>query len=110
MDFNEYQEKAMSTAIYPRGGNIPILYTALGLASEAGEVAGKVKKVLRDANGVFTEELKVKIMDEVSDVLWYSATLSKELGFTLEDVAIYNIAKLQSRKEAGTINGSGDNR
>lgn len=108
MDFKEYQEKAVKTAIYGSGSTI--IYPALGLANEAGEVLGKIKKVLRDNNGEFTPELNAKIGDEIGDVLWYIAALSRDLGVSLEDIAQNNIKKLLDRQERGVIHGSGDNR
>jgi NTP pyrophosphatase (non-canonical NTP hydrolase) len=107
-DFNDYQAAAKGTAAYPDGAKI--YYPALGLASEAGEVAGKVKKALRDDAGSFTEERKEAIRAEIGDVLWYCAALASDLGFNLGDIADENIAKLLSRKERGTIQGDGDNR
>jgi len=108
MDFNEYQKAAASTAIYPE--EYKIIYTALGLASEAGEVCGKVKKVLRDNSGVFTEEKKQAIADEVSDCQWYVSNLLKDLDMSLDEAAKKNIAKLKSRQERGKLQGSGDDR
>lgn len=113
MNFNEYQTQAGTTAIYPEAGTQSygaVSYVALGLAGEAGEVAGKVKKVWRDNNGVFTEEKVDQIADELSDCLWYIAALASELGFTLEELAEHNLDKLFSRKERGVLGGSGDNR
>lgn len=108
IQFDEYQEEAAETAIYPT--QYSILYPALGLANEAGEVLGKVKKVLRDHNGEFTTEQKKMISDEVGDVLWYIASLCEDLGIPLERVANNNIQKLRSRKERGKLGGSGDYR
>ena len=73
-------------------------------------MAEKIKKVIRDNGGVITEEKREELKKEIGDVLWYAAGLSAELGLSLEDVAAFNIAKLQSRKERGVIKGSGDNR
>ena len=109
MDLNQYQKKARATAFYPNAGNNPI-YPTLGLAGEAGEVAEKVKKVIRDKNGVFDPTSKNQIMLELGDVLWYIAQLSSELGFDLESVAEANISKLSSRATRGIISGEGDNR
>lgn len=106
LTLNEYQSMALETAIYPQ----PIIYPALGLTGEAGEVADKVKKVLRDNNSEFTDEKKAEIMAEVGDVLWYAATLSADLGYTLEEVAKHNYDKLRSRQIRGKLHGSGDNR
>ena len=109
MTFQEYQEESRKTAIYPNKDN-NFIYPTLGLAGEAGEVAEKIKKVLRDGNGVVSEEKKVELTKELGDVLWYVANLSKELGISLEDVAKNNIEKLQSRQQRGELHGSGDNR
>ena len=108
MDFDEYQRKAAATAIYPT--EVGVVYTALGLASEAGEVAGKVKKVLRDENGDFDLQAAYRIADEMGDVLWYMAQLATELGVPLASIASGNIAKLASRSERGVLGGSGDER
>ena len=109
MNLNEYQFKSRETALYPNAGENPI-YPTLGLTGEAGEVADKVKKVLRDRGGVFDEGAKEAIMLELDDVLWYVSQLSSELGFKLEDVAIANLNKLSSRSKRGRISGEGDNR
>ena len=111
MTFNNYQTNASRTAFYPRVfKNQGLYYTALGLAGEAGEVANKVKKVMRDNNGNLEEKAKAEIFDELGDVLWYCATIADELGVNLEDVAKLNISKLQDRMNRGKIQGSGDNR
>lgn len=107
MSLNEYQEAALETAMYPE--EFKIIYPALGIAGEAGEVADKVKKVIRDY-GSFTAERKREIVKEIGDVLWSCAVLANDLGYTLEEVGIMNIEKLKSRKERGVIGGSGDNR
>ena len=101
MNFNEYQEEAVKTAIYTD----PIIYPALGLGNEAGEVQGKIKKWLRD--DTFNKE---DIAAEIGDVLWYIAALCRDLEVNMDDVATGNLAKLKSRQERGTIQGSGDNR
>tara|TARA_Y100001968_G_C19064404_1_gene575308 strand:- start:2 stop:331 length:330 start_codon:yes stop_codon:yes gene_type:complete len=109
MDLNQYQQQARKTASYPNVGNNPI-YPTLGLCGEAGEVAEKVKKVLRDHQGCFDDNAKEKIKLELGDVLWYVAQLSSEIGFELQDVADANLIKLLSRAERGMISGEGDNR
>ena len=109
MDLNEYQTKSKATALYPNVGS-NFVYPTLGLAGEAGEVADKVKKVIRDKNGVFGLEEKRQIKLELGDVLWYIAQLSSELGFDLNDVALANLDKLSRRSNRGQISGSGDNR
>lgn len=103
MRFYEYQEEASKTAIYPE--QYKIVYPALGLAGEAGEVAEKVKKHIRD--GVLNvEDLK----KELGDVLWYLAAIASDLGLNLDDVADANLEKLRSRQARGVIGGNGDNR
>ena len=108
MTLNEYQEHALETAIYPAESRI--IYPTLGLTGEAGEVADKVTKIIRDNHKEFTPEKKAEIMKEIGDVLWYCATLSHDLGYTLDEVAQTNVDKLRSRMERSKITGSGDNR
>ena len=108
MTLNQYQEEALKTAIYPEDKKI--IYPTLGLTGEAGEVADKVKKVIRDNNQEFTDEKKRQIALEISDVLWYCATLAHDIGYTLEDIAQMNIDKLASRQKRNKIGGSGDER
>jgi len=105
MNMNEYQRAAMATAVYPRNKQTALTYTALGLASEAGEYAGKVKKLLRDA-----EWNADAAMLELSDCLWYIAACADALGIDLADVAQANIDKLSDRKARDAIKGSGDYR
>lgn len=138
MRFNDYQEKTGETAVYPSGKKLPswldniiaggdpdssfvenflnvesIGYCVMGLVGEAGELANKVKKIKRDNPegdlGV-SAELKKTLIDELGDVLWYVSELATCLGYDLSDVAKMNLSKLESRKERGTIAGSGDNR
>ena len=109
MDLNAYQDAARLTALYPDVGNNPI-YPTLGLSGEAGEVADKVKKVLRDRNGQFYDSVRVEIALELGDVLWYVAQLASELGYELEDVANQNLQKLRDRSSRGQLKGSGDHR
>lgn len=108
MELNQYQGMALETAIYPE--KYKVLYPALGLAGEAGEVADKVKKVIRDAEGELDEDRKLAIAQEIGDVLWYCAVLADDLGYELETIAQMNYRKLKSRKERGVLGGSGDNR
>ena len=109
MNFKEYQEKSRETAVYPDLGD-NFIYPTLGLTSEAGEVASKVKKVMRDENGVISEEKKQELSKELGDVLWYVSQLASEFKLSLDDVANLNIEKLQSRKQRDKLQGSGDNR
>ena len=106
MDFKEYQKRANATAIYDV--KFSIMYPTLGLAGEAGEVADKVKKIIRDNKSIVKE--RVEIAKELGDVLWYLAAVSRDIGVSLEDVAMMNIEKLEDRKERGTLQGDGDNR
>ncbi len=108
MEMNEYQEKAMSTAIYPQA--MRIVYPALGLAGETGEVADKVKKEVRDRAAAFSPESRVEIAKELGDVMWYIAAMARDLGFSLEEIARMNIDKVNSRKNRHQIHGEGDNR
>jgi len=108
MDFNSYQRIAKTTAIYP--ATHKILYPALGLAGEAGEVANKVKKLVRDGTSSLPKEWKENIGSEIGDVLWYCAVLADDLGISLGKIASENETKLQNRKKKGTISGSGDTR
>lgn len=109
MDFDEYQKKSSSTAVYPNIGH-NFVYPTLGLADESGEVVGKIKKVIRDNGGVMTEEKKDEIKKELGDVLWYLSQLATELKIKLSDVAQTNVDKLASRMDRGVLQGSGDNR
>ena len=108
MTLEEYQNTASQTALY--ADRYKIIYPVLGLCGEAGEVAEKVKKLLRDNAGVLSDEKREEIKKELGDVLWYLAALSTDLGLSLEDVAQANVDKLLSRQARGTIKGSGDNR
>jgi len=107
MDFNEYQHKSRKTALYPAIGH-PVIYPTLGLVNEAGEVAGKIKKVFRDKHGHISEDTRQALKAELGDVLWYLAQVSTELGLTLEEVAEANIVKLYDRQERGKLGGDGD--
>ena len=101
--FREYQNKAVSFAIYP--ATHKVLYPTLGLCGEAGEVADKVKKQVRD--GVFNRH---EVAKELGDVLWYLANLANDIGYNLDEIADMNIEKLTSRQDRNKIKGSGDNR
>ena len=106
MNFNDYQDQASKTAIYKH----EIIYPALGLANEAGEVLGKIKKVLRDNDGDFTPEKREEIGEEIGDVLWYISALARDLDLCLNGLAQRNLNKLNSRLSRGVLGGSGDNR
>lgn len=104
MGFNKYQEQAAETAIY----DDRIVYPALGLANEAGELAGKVKKWMR--HDYDETVLRDQAVGELGDVLWYIAAIATDLGLSLEDIAKHNIAKLNDRKARNVIQGDGDER
>lgn len=106
MKINDYQDQASKTAIYKQS----VIYPALGLANEAGEVLGKIKKVLRDNDGDFTAERREEIGAEIGDVLWYIAALSRDLNLSMESIAQANLDKLNSRMVRGVLGGSGDTR
>ncbi len=96
MKFEEYQTEAKQTALYPRRLE-NLEYPTLGLAGEAGEVANIVKKIQRDFDGVITDEVRLKLKDELGDVLWYISACADELGLTLTEIAEYNVDKLAKR-------------
>jgi NTP pyrophosphatase (non-canonical NTP hydrolase) len=105
MNLDKYQEMAKSTAIYDK--KHAILYPALGLAGEAGEVANKIKKLIRDGYEK-NKDYRKTISDEIGDVLWYCAVLADDIGFKLSDIATNNLVKLKDRQDRGVIGGSGD--
>lgn len=111
--FDDYQERAAEYAFYSG----MLLYPALGLASEAGEVADKVKKLIRDDNMPISEEFhttdiayerREELAYELSDCLWYIALIADDIGFSLSDIATMNLEKLESRRKRGKLHGSGD--
>lgn len=104
--FKEYQTEAAKTAVYPKDKGIE--YTALGLVGEAGEVANKVKKIIRDRIPI--TDARANIASEIGDVLWYCAMLAKEMGIDFDTIATENINKLKSRAATNKLHGSGDNR
>ena len=106
MEIKEYEKQALQFAIYDQ----KVIYPALGLNGEAGEVAEKVKKILRDKNGEITETDALEIAKELGDVLWYICAMARDINFSLQDIAELNIQKLTSRAERNKLNGSGDNR
>lgn len=109
MDLSEYQERSRVTAVYPDAGD-NLLYPTLGLCGEAGEVAEKVKKMVRDDGGVLSAERREALSKELGDVLWYVAQLATEADLDLGDIADANLAKLLSRQQRGRLTGSGDDR
>ena len=109
MTFKEYQKLSRKTAIYP-DLNKNFIYPALGLAGETGEVIEAIKKTIRDKNKLIDRQTKSELAKELGDVLWYLSQLASELNIPLEEIAIKNIEKLQSRKNRGTLHGKGSNR
>jgi NTP pyrophosphatase (non-canonical NTP hydrolase) len=109
MLLSDYQRLSRRTATYPGAGD-NIVYPTLGLAGEAGEVAEKVKKLLRDDGGVLSEERRAALAAELGDVLWYVAQVATEAGLEIEEIAQANLDKLLSRQERGVLSGSGDER
>lgn len=110
MQFNDYQQKALTTVLATDDKFKDLLHWVLGINGESGEIAEKVKKIIRDKNGKFSKEDKAELAKEIGDVLWYLAVLADQLGVDLESIAQQNLDKLQSRKKRGVLGGSGDNR
>jgi NTP pyrophosphatase (non-canonical NTP hydrolase) len=109
MNFSDYQTQSRQTAKYPPIGH-PVVYPTLGLTNEAGEVAGKIKKIFRDKSGVISAADREALKGELGDVLWYLTQVCTELEISLDEVAGHNLEKLFSRLERGKIGGDGDNR
>ncbi len=109
MNFTDYQQRAKQTAKYLIIGHA-VVYPTLGLTNEAGEVAGKIKKIFRDKEGVINETDREALQAELGDVLWYLAQIATELHLSLDNIAEHNIAKLLDRQARGKIQGDGDNR
>lgn len=109
MDMDFYQDAASETANYPSLGH-PVVYPALGLNGEAGEVAEKIKKLMRDKHGVTTVDFCREVEKELGDVLWYVSEIARQLNIKLSAVARTNLCKLASRADRGVIQGEGDNR
>ncbi|MCS7317836.1 MAG: nucleoside triphosphate pyrophosphohydrolase family protein [Candidatus Dojkabacteria bacterium] len=109
MDFDTYQANAAKTAIYPTIYH-RVIYPTLGLAGEVGELVNKLKKVFRDNNGNFTDNIKEQIKAELGDVLWYLSEIANVLGISLSDIAKTNLDKLNDRLNRGQIHGTGDSR
>ena len=115
MTLDEYQTQAMTTELMqrsqnPKASEPAFIAKILGLVGEAGEVAEKIKKIVRDKEGVISNEDKLELQKELGDVLWYIAALSDYLGLRLDDVGAQNLSKLASRKNRGELHGKGDNR
>ena len=109
MDFNKYQALAKNTATYKEIGH-PLVYPCIGLSGEAGEVAEKVKKLIRNTDGTITEAFRQDIKMELGDILWYVSELARQCNIPLGEVASANIQKLADRQERGVLNSNGDYR
>lgn len=117
MDFTEYQRASAETMIYPHALEHDVrglMYVALGLSGEAGELANKIKKLYRDADdpvsGLTVSDVREALIKELGDVLWYAAAFASELDADLGHAAAYNVAKLRDRARRGVLGGSGDDR
>jgi len=110
MTLTEYQKRALTTAISSESEFADLLHWVLGINGESGEIAEKVKKIIRDKGGKVSQADKQELAREVGDVLWYLAVFSHHLGISFDKIAQENLAKLQSRSRRGVIQGSGDNR
>jgi NTP pyrophosphatase (non-canonical NTP hydrolase) len=109
MRLSDYQERSRATAVYPHaGGNL--LYPTLGLCGESGEVAEKIKKMVRDDDGILSDERRAALAKELGDVLWYVAQIATEADLDLDAIAEANIQKLLSRRDRNVLSGSGDDR
>ena len=107
MTIQEYEQFMSTSKVYDC---LPIIYPILGMNGEAGEAAEKVKKCLRDNNGIFGSQIKVDIMRELADVLWYIWATADDMGYTLEDVMEIGIEKVEKRQKTNTVHGNGDYR
>lgn len=110
MTLDEYQKQALTTVISSDDEFKDLLHWVLGINGEAGEIAEKIKKIIRDKGGEVTDEDKKEFAKEIGDVLWYLAVFSHHIGVKFDDVAKQNLDKLQSRQQRGVLGGSGDNR
>ena len=107
IDFERYQRESRKTWSLVHTDHA-IVYPTLGLVNEAGEVAGKIKKIFRDKDGVISEADCAALKSELGDVLWYLTQICTELDLSLEEVAAQNLTKLFDRLERGVIGGEGD--
>lgn len=110
MTFDEYQQQALTTVLSTDDEFKDLLHWILGVNGEAGEIAEKIKKIIRDKHGELSVEDKAELAKEIGDVLWYLAVLAHQLGVSFDKIATQNIEKLQSRQQRGVLGGSGDNR
>jgi len=99
--YSRWVEKKIMTE-----GQARLVENTLGLVGEAGEVAEKIKKLIRDSSRFQNEE----IMKELGDVVFYATALANIYGKGLQEVLELNITKLDDRQRRGKLKGSGDNR
>lgn len=110
MTFDEYQKKALVTAIKHPDPQMNKTIYAMGVSGEAGELLEKWKKIVAYKDGVISDDDLVEIKKEIGDVMWYLAVLADSLGLSMQDVVDLNIEKLASRKQRDVLKGAGDNR
>lgn len=110
MTFDDYQQQALTTVLSTGDEFKDMLHWVLGINGESGEVAEKMKKIIRDKHSVVSDKDKQELAKELGDVLWYLAVFANDLGVSLNEIADQNLSKLKSRKERGVLGGSGDNR
>jgi NTP pyrophosphatase (non-canonical NTP hydrolase) len=110
MNFEDYQKQALTTVLTTGDEFKDLMHWVLGLNGEAGEVAEKLKKIIRDKNSVISDEDKQELAKELGDVLWYIAVFAHDLGIPLDVIAQQNLNKLLSRRDRGVLDGNGDNR
>lgn len=102
MTADDYQKQASRTLIDEpdaeyTGHELMLVWNAIGLAGEAGEVADTVKKAVFHQHGLDRDEL----IKELGDVLWYAAALCTKLDVSMSEVMERNIAKLKQRYPDG---------
>lgn len=107
MTVEKYQDFMSTSKVYDK---LPVIYPILGMNGEAGEAAEKAKKILRDHDGIVSQEMKKAIMKELADVLWYIWATADDMGYTLENVMEVGVKKVKERQETNTVHGNGDNR
>lgn len=110
MTLDEYQQQALKTVLSTGDDFKDLLHWVLGINGESGEIAEKIKKIIRDKNSVISQQDKDELAKEIGDVLWYLAVFAHDLGIPLEDIAAANLDKLKSRQARGVLGGTGDNR
>lgn len=110
MTFDDYQKRALTTALRLDDQRLNLAHWVLGLSGETGEIAEKFKKIIRDKDGQLSDADVQDFKKELGDVMWYLAVLAEDLGLSLDEIAKLNLEKLASRQKRGVLRGSGDNR